>query len=83
MMVECEEGGEERASGSSLVRGAKPGSDLTTGSSYFNRLEAILAVRCATCFGCSLEVCWLLYPQSTGTSAARHAFLSHPPYRAV
>ena len=48
MMVECEDGGEERASGSSVVRSAskaKPGSDLTMGSSYFNRLEAILAVR--------------------------------------
>jgi hypothetical protein len=49
MMVECEAGLEERATGSSLVRSssarAKPGADTTMGSSYYNRLEAVLAVR--------------------------------------
>lgn len=53
MMVECENGTEERSATGSLVsaRGkaaaVKDAAAANSGSSYFNKEEAILAVRCA------------------------------------
>lgn len=52
MMVECEAGVEERSMTGSLKASTqvKPGAETAaaanTGSSYFNKQEAILAVRC-------------------------------------
>jgi len=47
MMVECEHGMEERSLGGSINLARTPAqtSDAAQGSSYFNRQEAILAVR--------------------------------------
>ena len=60
MMVECERGGEERCSGGDVrVRPGAPANSTAvtamSGSSYINRLEAVLAVRCGSCISTS---CW-------------------------
>ena len=80
MMVECERGGEERCSGGD-VRNARPGGGpansaavtAMSGSSYINRLEAVLAVRCVPSPTCCDGRIRLVLHQPPGGRAGRQA----------